>query len=50
MIYADLQYLIEKMHSCQNNFEKSYSEKKIKHTLSGYSVFTYCPFDETKKS
>ena len=26
--YADLECLLEKMHSCQNNFEKSYTEKK----------------------
>ena len=31
VIYADL----EKMHPCQNNFEKSYTEKKTKHTPSG---------------
>ena len=28
IIYADLQCLLEKMHSCQNNPEKSYTEKK----------------------
>ena len=28
MIYADLESLLGKMHSCQNNFEKSYTEKK----------------------
>ena len=33
------------MHSRQNNFEKSYTEKKIKHTPSGYSSFTSCLFD-----
>ena len=27
MIYADLKCLLEKMHSCQNNTEKSYTEK-----------------------
>ena len=26
MIYADLECLLEKMHSRQNNFEKSYAE------------------------
>ena len=40
VIYADLECLIEKMHSCLNNPEKSYTEKKIKHTPSGYSLFT----------
>ena len=28
MIYADLEGLLEKMHSCQTNPEKSYAEKK----------------------
>ena len=42
MIYADLECLLEKMHSCQNNSEKSYTEKKTKHTPSGYSLFTSC--------
>ena len=29
IIYADLECLLEKMRSCQNNFEKSYTEKKL---------------------
>ena len=29
IIYADLECLLEKMHSCQNNLEKSYTEKKL---------------------
>ena len=41
--------LLEKMHLCQNNFEKSYTErKKTKHMPSGYSVFTSCLFDPAK--
>ena len=36
IIYTDLDCLLEKMHPCQNNFEKSYTEKKTKHTRSGY--------------
>ena len=28
IIHADLECLLEKMHSCQNNPEKSYTEKK----------------------
>ena len=47
VIYADLCYLC-KMHSYQNNPEKSYTEKIIKHASSGYSLFTNCSFDETK--
>ena len=27
-IYADLECLLEKIHSCQNSLEKSYTEKK----------------------
>ena len=46
MIYADLNCLFEKMHSCQNNPEKTYTEKKAKHASSGYSLFTNCLFDE----
>ena len=30
VIYADLECLLGKMHSCQNNFKKSYTEKKTK--------------------
>ena len=37
--------LLPKMPSCQNNPEKSYTEKKAKHTPSGYSWFTRCLFD-----
>ena len=35
IIYADLESLLEKMYSCQNNLTKSYTEKKAKHTPSG---------------
>ena len=40
MIYADLECLLEKMHSCQNNPEKPYTEKKCLYMPSGYSFFT----------
>ena len=40
--------MLEKIHSCQNNPEKSDAEKKTKDTLSGYSIFTSCSFDPTK--
>ena len=42
IIYSDLECLLEKMHSCQDNPEKSYTKKKKKHTSSGYSLFTNC--------
>ena len=38
----------KKIHSCQNNLEKSYTEKKIKYMPSGYPLFTSCSFDPTK--
>ena len=38
MIYVDLDCLLKKMHSCQNNPEKSYTEKK----LSIHFLFTHC--------
>ena len=46
--YADLECLLEKMRSCQNNTEKSYTEKKAKHAPSGYWLFANYSFDETK--
>ena len=49
MIHADLECLVEKMHSCQNNHEKSHTEKKMKHAPSGYSLFPNCSFDEKRK-
>ena len=41
IIYADLECLPEKMHLCQNNLEKSYTDKS-------YSLFTNCSLDATK--
>ena len=35
IIYADLEYLLEKMQSCQKSLEKFYTEKKAKHMPSG---------------
>ena len=48
IIYADLECLLEKIDTCHNNPEKSYTEKKAKHKPSGYSLVTYCSFDKTK--
>ena len=48
IIYADLECLLEKMHSCQRNPKKSYTERKNKHAPSSYSLFTNCSFDKTK--
>ena len=48
VIYADLECLLEKMSTCQNNPNKSSTTKINKHTPSGYSIFTHCSFDESK--
>ena len=45
LFYAGLECLLEKIHSYQNNPEKSYTEKTTKHTPSGYSLFTNFSFD-----
>ena len=36
-IYVDLECLLPKMRSCQNNPEKSYIDRKVKRKPSGYS-------------
>ena len=48
VIYADLEYLLEKMSTCINNPNESSTTKINKHTQSGYSIFTHCSFDESK--
>ena len=48
IIYADLECLLQKIKSCQNNPEKSYTEKKAVHKPSGYSLVTCCSFDKSK--
>ena len=48
IIYFDIECLLEKMNTRHNNPEKSSTTKINKHTPSGYSLFTHCPFD-TKK-
>ena len=47
-IYADLECLLKKMSTCQNDPNKSFTTKINKHTPSGYSIFTNCSFDESK--
>ena len=42
IIYADLEFLLEKMNTCHNNTEKSSTTKINKHLPSGYSLFTHC--------
>ena len=45
IIYADLECLLKKMHSCQNNSEKSSTTKIDMHAPSGYSLFANCSFN-----
>ena len=46
-IYSDIYYLLEKLSTCYNNPKKSSATKINKHAISGYSLFTHCPFDAT---
>ena len=48
VVYADLECLLEKMSSCQNNPKESSTAEINKHVPSGYSLFTHCLFDKTK--
>ena len=48
IIYADLDYLLEKVNTCHNNPEKSSTTKINKHIPSGYLFFTHCSLDTTK--
>ena len=45
-IYLDLECILKKLQSSQNNPEKSYTEKKARHEPSGWSMFTRCSFDK----
>ena len=38
----------KKINACQNNPTKFYTEKKAEHEPSGYSLVTYCSFDQSK--
>ena len=48
IVYADLEYLLKKVRSCQNNPENSYTEKKVKQKPSGCAWCSICSFDDTK--
>ena len=48
VIYLDLKCLLLKMVSGQNDFNNSYTERKTKHELYGWAMFTRCSFDATK--
>ena len=45
-IYLDLECLLKKKQSCQNNPEKSYTAKKARHEPSGWAMLARCLFDK----
>ena len=45
-IYLDLECLLKKEQSRQNNPEKSSTKKKARHDSSGWAMFTRCSFNE----
>ena len=49
IVYADLECLLEKMSTCQNNPRESSTTEINKHAPSGCSLFTHCSFDKTKR-
>ena len=48
VVYADLECLLEKNSTCQDNPNKSSTTEINKHTPSVYSLFTQCSFDKPK--
>ena len=48
VVYADLESLLEKISTCQNNPNELSTTEINKHVPSGYSLFTHCSFDQTK--
>ena len=50
IISFDLECLLKKEQSCQNNPEKSYTERKAKHETSGWVTIVKCSFDAKKGS
>ena len=50
VIYADLESLLTKMNTCNNNPEKPSTTKINKYKPSGYSLFIQCSFDTTKNN
>ena len=47
VIYADLECLLKKINTCQNNPDKSYTEKKTTHKPLGYFLTTCCSFHKS---
>ena len=48
VVFDDLECLLEKISSCQNNPNESSTTEINKHTPSGYSLFTHCSFNKSK--
>ena len=46
VIYADFEAITEKVHGCQQNSDKSYTEAYQKHTDCGYGYKVICCYDE----
>ena len=46
--YAELDYLLEKMSTCHNDWKKPSTTTINKHIASGYSLFTNCLLHTTK--
>ncbi|XP_068675675.1 uncharacterized protein [Montipora foliosa] len=46
VIYADFEAIIEKIHGCQPNNDKSYTEAYQKHTDCGYGYKVVCCYDD----
>ena len=49
ILCADLECLLRKINTYSSNLDKSHTEKKATHKLSGYSLVTSCSFDKSKK-
>ena len=47
IIYADLEFLLKKIDTCQNNPDLSSTTKINQHIPSGYSIYTNCSFDKS---
>ena len=47
VVYADLECLLEKISTFQNNPNELSTTEINQHTPSGYSIFTHCSFDQT---
>ena len=48
IIYVDLECLLLKMNTCNNNLNMSYTTAKALHKPSGYSLLTLCSFDKSE--